>query len=84
MTADESPDPDLKDMNLLASAAPDSDGPSEDDPAFGYVMEMVDVEDPVSETTVRPLESVVTDAVLAEAVEGEVAGMLFMIAMAMR
>ena len=53
MTADESPDPDLKDMNLLASAAPDSDGPSEDDPAFGYVMEMVDVEDPVSELNFR-------------------------------
>ncbi len=35
MTAEESPDPDLRERNLLARAAPDSDVVSEDDPAFG-------------------------------------------------
>lgn len=76
MTADERPDPDLKERNLLASAAPDSDADSEEEPALGYVSEMVEVEDPVSETTVRPLERVVTDAVLADAADGEVLGIL--------
>lgn len=37
---------------------------------------MVDVEDAVSDTTVRPLERVVTDALLADPADGEVAGML--------
>lgn len=35
MTAAERPDPDLKARNLLASAAPDSEDDSEDDPALG-------------------------------------------------
>ena len=33
MTAEESPDPDLKDMNLLASAAPVSEVDSDKEPA---------------------------------------------------
>lgn len=36
--------------------------------------EMVDEEAPVSETTVRPLERVVTEALLAEAATGDVDG----------
>lgn len=35
MTAAERPDPDLKFKYLLASAAPDSEGDSEEDPALG-------------------------------------------------
>lgn len=35
MTAEESPDPDLKDKNLLANAAPYSPNVSEADPALG-------------------------------------------------
>lgn len=35
---------------------------------------MVDVEEAVSETTVRPFGRVVTEALLADAEEGEVAG----------
>lgn len=36
---------------------------------------MVDVEDAVSETTVRPLANVVTEDLLAVALDGEVVGM---------
>lgn len=35
MTAEESPDPDLNARNLLTSAAPDSEGDSDADPALG-------------------------------------------------
>ena len=76
MTAEESPEPDLNDMYLFASAAPDSEMASADDPALGKVRETVQVEDPVSETTVRPLASVVTEALLADAASGDVAGSL--------
>jgi len=74
MRAEESPDPDLKDRNLLASAAPDSEMDSEDDPALGNVRDTVDVEDAVSDTTVSPLGRVVTDAVLADPASGDVEG----------
>lgn len=74
MTAEDSPDPDLKDKNLLTSAAPDSPAVSEDDPALGKVRVMVEVLDAFSETTVSPLESVVTDALLALDAEGDVEG----------
>jgi len=37
MIAEESPDPDLKDMNWLAIAAPDSEADSDADPPFGKV-----------------------------------------------
>ena len=78
MVAEERPDPDLKARYLLARAAPDSEADSEEDPAPGKVKETVEVEDAVSETMVRPLESVVTDALLAEEADGEVAGMLML------
>lgn len=55
MTAEESPDPDLNDMNLFARAAPDSEMVSEDDPPDGKVSDTVEVEDAFSETTVSPL-----------------------------
>ncbi len=77
MRAEERPDPDLKERNLLARAAPDSEMVSEADPALGKVREMVDVADAVSETTVRPLGRVVTDAALADAVDGDVDGSLY-------
>ena len=76
MTAEESPDPDLKERNLLARAAPDSDEDSEEDPAPGKVSEMVDVDDAVSDTTVRPLDRVVVEALLADASDGDVDGIL--------
>lgn len=75
MTAEDSPDPDLKDMNLLMREAPDSEeDSSEEDPPLGNVSVMVDVEDAFSETMVSPLESVVTDATLALEAVGEVEG----------
>ncbi len=77
MTAEESPDPDFKDMYLLARAAPASETVSEDDPAPGKVSAMVDVEDAFSETTVSPLDKVVTDAVLVAVDAGDVEGILF-------
>ena len=76
MSEEERPDPELNARNLLASAAPDSDDDSYADPALGYVMVMVDVDAAVSETTVRPLARVVTDALLAVDADGLVAGML--------
>ena len=79
ITVEESPDPDLKDMNLFARAAPDSDIDSEEDPAFGKVRDTVEVEDALSDTTVSPFARVVTDADPAEAASGEVAGILFQI-----
>jgi hypothetical protein len=42
-------------------------------------MEIVDVVDAVSDTTVRPLGRVVTDALLTEDAVGEVAGMLLLL-----
>lgn len=75
--ADESPDEDLKVMNLLASAAPDSDMVSDDDPALGKVSDTVEVEEAVSETTMSPLERVVTEEVLADPADGNVEGSLF-------
>lgn len=74
MTAEESPDPDLKDMYLLASAAPDSEMDSDDDPALGKVSVMVEAEAAFSETTVSPFERVVTEAKLADALFGDVEG----------
>lgn len=76
MTAEDSPDPDLKDKNLLANAAPDSPNVSEADPALGKVRVMVEVVEASSETTVSPLESVVTEALLALDAEGNVEGIL--------
>jgi hypothetical protein len=76
MTAEESPDPDLKDMNLLASAAPDSEMDSDEDPAWGKVSVMVEAQDAFSDTTVSPLERVVTEAELADAATGDVEGIL--------
>jgi hypothetical protein len=76
MTADDSPEPDLKDRNLLVKDAPDSWFCSEDDPAEGKVSEIVDVEDAVSVMTVRPLESVVMDDVEADFWVGDVRGIL--------
>lgn len=67
MRAEERPDPDLKDRNLLTSAAPDSEVDSDEEPALGKVREMVDVADAVSVITVSPLERVVTDVELATA-----------------
>lgn len=75
MTAEDSPDPDLKDKNLLANAAPDSLAVSKDDPALGNVRVMVEVLDAFSETTVSPLESVVTEALPARDAVGDVEGM---------
>lgn len=73
--AEERPDPDLKDMNLLANAAPLSAVPvSAKDPALGNVNEMVDVEDAFSDTTVNPLGRVVTEALLAVDAVGDVLG----------
>lgn len=76
MTAEDSPDPDLKDKNLLANAAPDSLAVSKDDPALGNVRVMVEVLDAFSETTVSPLERVVTEALPARDAVGDVEGML--------
>ena len=76
MMAEDSPDPDLNDMYLLARAAPDSEMVSDDDPALGKVSETVEVEDAFSVTTVIPLERVVTEAVPAVAVSGVVEGSL--------
>lgn len=76
MTAEERPDPDLKDMNLLASAAPDSEMDSDEDPAWGKVSVMVEAQDAFSDTTVSPLERVVTEAELADAATGDVEGIL--------
>ncbi len=76
MTAEERPEPDLNERYLFARAAPDSEEDSEDEPAPGKVREMVEVVDAVSDTTVRPLERVVTEALLADASDGEVDGIL--------
>ena len=59
MTAEESPDPDLKDSYLLTSDAPASDSISEYDPALGKVRLMVQEMLLSSEITVRPLGRVV-------------------------
>mmetsp|Transcript_11177 Transcript_11177/g.20924 ORF Transcript_11177/g.20924 Transcript_11177/m.20924 type:complete len:104 (+) Transcript_11177:1087-1398(+) len=67
MRAEESPEPDLKERNLLTSAAPDSVADSDEDPALGKVRATVDVADPFSVTTVSPLARVVTDVELATA-----------------
>jgi len=64
-------------MHLLARAAPDSDTDSDDDPALGKVRDTVEVEEAFSETTVRPLGRVVTDAELALALVGATWGTLF-------
>mmetsp|Transcript_6039 Transcript_6039/g.8790 ORF Transcript_6039/g.8790 Transcript_6039/m.8790 type:complete len:137 (-) Transcript_6039:54-464(-) len=76
MRADESPEPDLKARHLFTSAAPTSEADSDEDPALGNVMEIVEDEDAFSETTVSPLGSLVTEAVLAADGAGEVRGML--------
>ena len=77
MMAEESPAPVLNDMYLLARAAPDSEIVSDADPALGNVRDTVEVEDAFSDTTVSPLGRVVTDAVPALAVSGEVDGSLW-------
>jgi len=74
MTAEDSPDPDLNAMYLLASDAPDSEMDSEADPALGNVSEMVEVEEAVSDTIVSPFARVVTEAELADAAAGDVEG----------
>mmetsp|Transcript_28857 Transcript_28857/g.42759 ORF Transcript_28857/g.42759 Transcript_28857/m.42759 type:complete len:149 (+) Transcript_28857:1143-1589(+) len=74
MTAEDSPDPDLNAMYLLASDAPDSEMDSEADPALGNVSEMVEVEEAVSDTMVSPFARVVTEAELADAAAGDVEG----------
>ena len=59
MTAEDRPDPDLKAINLLASAAPVSPACSDDDPALGKVNDTVEDEAEFSDTTVNPLGSFV-------------------------
>ena len=76
MTAEDSPDPDLNAMYLLASDAPDSEMDSEADPALGNVSEMVEVEEAFSDTMVSPFARVVTEAELADAAVGDVEGSL--------
>lgn len=58
------------------SAAPDSSKLSEEDPPLGYVMVTVDVEQASSVTTMSPLGSVLTEALLALAGSGLVVGRL--------
>lgn len=62
---EDNPEPDLKLRHLLARAAPASSVASLFDPALGNVKEIVLVDAASSETTVSPLGSVVTDALLA-------------------
>lgn len=72
---EESPDPDLNAMHLLASAAPASYLLSEEDPAEGKVKVTVEVVDASSVTMVKPLGRVVMLGVDAVALVGEVDGM---------
>ena len=75
----ERPDPLLKARHLLIKAAPCSPSSSDPEPAFGKVMVTVEVEAASSETTVKPLESLVTDADDAFAVSGVVLGRLYFV-----
>ena len=75
----ERPDPLLNAKHLLAKAAPCSPNCSDPEPAFGKVMVTVEVEQASSETTVKPLESLVTEEVEAFAVCGVVLGRLYFV-----
>ena len=66
----EIPDPDLKDKHLLIRAAPFSSMASLAEPALGYVMVTVEVEQAFSVTTISPFESVETEPEVALAGSG--------------
>jgi hypothetical protein len=72
----DNPDPLLNAKHLLIRAAPSSPNISEPDPALGYVMVTVDVEQASSVTTINPLGRVLTDALLALAACGDNDGRL--------
>ncbi len=67
---------DLKAKNLLANAAPASRNVSDDDPPLGKVSDTVDVEDPSSVATIKPLDNFVMSALPILEGVGDVLGRL--------
>lgn len=67
---------DLKAKHLLANAAPASLWASDDDPPLGNVRDTVEVEEPSSVATIKPLESLVMSVLPALEGVGVVLGRL--------